>query len=205
AALQHFVHDEIERADARHLVARDAALDDGAVQLAHALHRHLFAQQFVVGRIIGDDRHHAAVALLARSRMRDLPQCHRLVAGQNLPHWMLAPVALTTSAHLSISLRTKARNSSGELPTIVNPCGASCFCSAGSRAAAATAALSRCTTGAGVPAGANSPIQAVASKSVMPCSVEVGTSGNKGVRSGASTATALSWPLWICETSAGTW
>ena len=70
---------------------------------------------------------------------------------------MIAPQVLPSRS-------MKALNSAGEPPPMIRPCLSSASLTAGSFITALTSALMRLTTSAGVPAGANRPFQASASK-----------------------------------------
>lgn len=78
------------------------------------------------------------------------------------------------------------------------------FCSTGALCITwLTAPLSRSSTACGVPAGANTPNQVVASKPASPVSAMVGTSGNCGLRMAPVTPSALRSPRWICGMADG--
>src|SRR5262249_19311496 len=109
----------------------------------------------------------------------------------------LAPDALTTSAHFGISDFTYARSSSGVPPTTSMPRSVKALRTGGSLTVAAVARCSVAMTSFGVPAGATSACQVVASKPGKPDSAMVGTSGNTAVRLSVVIASARIVPLWM--------
>src|SRR6478735_4627173 len=83
-------------------------------------------------------------------------------------HSILIPASVITLLHRAISSATKARNSSGVLPTATMPCSASLSFIAGSASAFLASAETRSTISLGVPAGAMMPAQVPDTKSGTP-------------------------------------
>src|ERR1700738_1075459 len=98
------------------------------------------------------------------------------------PYCGLSLNFLTTSAHFTISPRRYLSNSSDVIDIGAAPCSVQSFTISGRLTAAFTAALSLSMIGFGVPAGAISPSQIVASYSPTPASARVGPRG--GTRAG---------------------
>src|SRR3954463_15135467 len=106
----------------------------------------------------------------------------------------LAPESLTRAAHFGASTAMKAAKSCGE-PTFACALNRAKFALiSGDRRASLMAALSLLTMGAGVPAGASTPVQDADGNPLYPFSSIVGTSGNAGRRSGLITAKGLTLP-----------
>ncbi|MNR35805.1 hypothetical protein D3C85_1536730 [compost metagenome] len=89
---------------------------------------------------------------------------------------------------------SRAPNSGAVVPRGSMPLSASILAPAGDLTMVAISADSRCTSGAGVLAGASMPIQPIDSKPVKPASVKVGTFGMDGTRAGPSVASTLIRP-----------
>ena len=98
--------------------------------------------------------------------------------------------ALITAAHLVISCFSQMRNSSGEFPTASAPSGASRSFSSGDSIARVASRLRTFTMPGGVPDGAKKPCHADVSKSLIPASIMVGSSGVAGERFAPVTAIA---------------
>src|SRR5262245_38411048 len=127
----------------------------------------------------------------AAGKFHGLPLCN---VGDATLYSALILAARITFAHLAVSDLMTTANSSGELRDTSRP-----SCAIRSRTSACTAicTMSACTlltTAAGVPAGANSPNQEVASKSGKPDSASVGSSEMNGERLSDVTARPRSLP-----------
>src|SRR5262245_41139840 len=94
----------------------------------------------------------------------------------------------------AMSLRMKAANSSGVLPTVCMACLTSSACVSGCCSALTISLLSFLTMAGGVFAGARMPCQATASKPGKPLSATVGTSGATAERLRLVTASARRLP-----------
>src|SRR4051812_7480059 len=107
----------------------------------------------------------------------------------------LMPAAFTTRDQRASSLFTRAPKRSGGPPPAFMPCFSSSARTSGCLSRAFSSALTLATTGAGVPAGANTPYQVSTSRSARPSSFIVGTSGNALERSALITESMRSLPL----------
>src|SRR5581483_3487434 len=115
-----------------------------------------------------------------------------------LPQSTLMPAAATVSDHFAFSEPMYDANCSGVLPTISLPA-ASSFCrTSGAWSACTATSCNRAMIAFGVPAGASSPYQAVASNPGKPNSATVGTSGKDAMRRDPVVATARSLPSLTC-------
>src|SRR5262244_3943770 len=128
---------------------------------------------------------------LSTGKFHGLPLCN---VGDATLYSALILAARITFAHLAVSDLMTTANSSGELRDTSRP-----SCAIRSRTSACTAicTMSACTlltTAAGVPAGANSPNQEMASKSGKPDSASVGSSEMIGERLSDVTARPRSLP-----------
>src|ERR1700682_6278780 len=122
---------------------------------------------------------------------------------QRIDQSTFAPEALTTFAHFSLSARMKLPNCSGDPPAASAP-----WLRSFSRASELcshllTSTLILATIGAGVPAGASTPNQELASKPGSPLSLMVGMSGSTGARFNEVTAIARNLPPLICGSADG--
>src|SRR5262249_41225970 len=118
-----------------------------------------------------------------------------------LAHSIFAPDALTSAAQRGASLAIKAAKSCGE-PTGARALNlAKLAVISGQVRPALITVLILPTMGAGVPAGASTPVQETAGKSRWPSSSMVGTSGMSAMRSGDVTASARTRPAWTCGTA----
>ena len=90
----------------------------------------------------------------------------------------LTPAALTTPAQRATSSRTMRVKGSPETPAISAPSVASRERTSASCSALPHSAATRATTGAGVPAGINTPFHEETVNPAIDCSVNVGTSGS---------------------------
>src|ERR1044072_1344750 len=173
--------------------------------------------------LVGDVAH---IGVMARNRhltgarnieMREAANVVRQCAGVGLVRSLAhqssrPPAACTTARHLGISALMVAANSAGDEPAISTPRSPSALRVAGSFSAVTVARCSASTIALGVPAGATSPCQVVASKPARPSSATVGISGSTAVRAGVVTASgrtnpSLTWPtteaavaniIWTC-------
>ncbi|OQC08220.1 MAG: hypothetical protein BWX79_01708 [Alphaproteobacteria bacterium ADurb.Bin100] len=68
----------------------------------------------------------------------------------------------------------------------------------GKASALLISAFRRCSTGAGVPAGAKTPNSELRLALAKPSSASVGTAGSVSSRVGAPTASGRSLPAWMC-------
>src|SRR5687768_3378643 len=94
----------------------------------------------------------------------------------------------TTSAHLGTSLRTNAWNSAGPIPEMSVPIATMRARRSAVLRALRISACSLAITGWGVPAGAKTPNQTLASYPGTPASATVGTSGRIALRFAGVTA-----------------
>jgi hypothetical protein len=113
---------------------------------------------------------------------------------------LLSPDARSVNdrAPFAVSVRMKAANCSGVLPTGSRACAAKYSRAAFVCRIAPTSRRSRSMMGCGVPAGAAMPSQPIYSKSGRPDSATVGTSGSAASRVGLVTASARIFPALIC-------
>src|SRR5262245_17464444 len=129
--------------------------------------------------------------LSAVGKFHGLPLCN---VGDATLYSALILTARITFAHLAVSDLMTTANSSGELRDTSRP---SCAIRSRTSACSAICTMSACTlltTAAGVPAGANSPNQEMASKSGKPDSASVGSSEMIGERLSDVTARPRSLP-----------
>src|SRR6516225_5189089 len=136
-------------------------------------------------------RAHGQMQKISAAKFHGLTLCN---VGDSTLYSALILAARITFAHLAVSDLMTTANSSGELRDTSRP-----SCAIRSRTSACTAicTMSACTlltTAAGVPAGANSPNQEMASKSGKPDSASVGSSGMIGERLSDVTARPRSLP-----------
>src|SRR5262249_26452026 len=111
-----------------------------------------------------------------------------------LLHGDFTPDAFTTAVQRGISAVTKAAKSCAEPILLSKPSLFMLAISSGDCSAALIAALSFSTISAGVPAGAQAPVQNSRDSSPSPSSFMVGTLGKSGLRSGLDMASALILP-----------
>src|SRR6185503_2934531 len=106
--------------------------------------------------------------------------------------------ALTTRVQRSSSRLTRSPRAWGVPPSGCRPCFSSTSRTAGSRMNWFSDSLSCITIGCGVPAGANIAYQVSTSRSGMPASLSVGTSGNASARFALITASMRRRPACTC-------
>src|SRR3954463_1792174 len=136
-----------------------------------------------------------AQVLQAFDRAADRPvrwgvRCHR--------YSIFTPAAFTTSPHFTRWARVKVTKASGlSESTESAPAFMSCSLTSGSPQMRLASAAILSTIGRGVPAGANNPCQAVASKPLMVSPI-AGTSGAEALRCGVLTPSARTVPCLAC-------
>ena len=120
--------------------------------------------------------------------------------------------SLASFAHFGNSAATAWPRRSGVPPTASAPCASNCARTSGSAATLFSALFSRSMTARGVFAGTKIAYQLSTSKSAMPDSCIVGTSGKAALRLTVDTASAFSLPVLtncaaagIETQSVGTW
>src|SRR5690606_21553562 len=128
------------------------------------------------------------------ARQKNGREDSRPSARTNLLQFTLMWLALTTSAQRASSAAMNWAKSTALEPTAVRPSLASLSRVSGRASAFCTISCSLATTSGGVPAGRKKPFHSATSKSAMPASATVGTSGSSGMRRAEETASALSLP-----------
>ena len=106
-----------------------------------------------------------------------------------------------TSPQRWVSLASSWPSCSGEPPRASMCMASSCFCTSGVLSAAWISRLRRCTTAAGVLAGAATAFQDATLKPFSPLSATVGTSGKVAERFSPITASARKARALICGTT----
>ena len=109
-------------------------------------------------------------------------------------HSTVTPEAFTTFAHFKSSDLRNAASCSGVPAATVMPCAAMRSRTSGTLKTFAASALMRLTISRAVRAGAYRAFQTAASKSAMPDSLTVGTSGKRAERLALVTAIARIFP-----------
>ena len=111
---------------------------------------------------------------------------------------IFAPVSLMTAAHLSELPAMRSAKSCADPGRVWKPILVKIARASGDFKPSLMAALSLSTIGAGVPAGATSPIHASSGYPLNPASTNVGTSGSSGRRLVPATTNGRAAPAWIC-------
>ena len=82
-ATQGVAHDKIQRGNIGQFISHHLALDNAGEMRLHARGGHLFQQQRIVFRIVGNDRDIGRIALVSGAGMGDLAQLHRFYVPTN--------------------------------------------------------------------------------------------------------------------------
>src|SRR6185503_17622615 len=197
-------------------IARHGDRDVGAERLragrAEREHLHVDAGRVHVREpalaeveVLRDDvvAHHLAAGLqveLAELVRRDVLAVHRgeeVLLDRDDFQSSLAPLSLTSFAHLSMSARMKRRNSSGELPTGSEPSASMRLFTSGCFRILISSSCRRVRIGGGRFAGPITPYQPTTSKPGSASAI-AGISGLDGRRLGVVTAMARSRPARTC-------